>query len=126
MDDYLAKNRFSDYFLAMANLEAHQLSETARTVSSMHLANLITRMRFMDEGQKFISSQMQTIRAATNNAGRLSAGAKSAPLMLTRLLRKLISTIANTEQLAGLGHQPAGRICGLSDRSSNRLSRFLT
>ncbi|MGE9549953.1 DUF4225 domain-containing protein [Erwinia amylovora] len=68
MDNYLAKNRFSDYFLTMANLEARQLSETARTVSALHLTDLITRMRFMDEIQRFISSQMQTIRVATNDS----------------------------------------------------------
>ncbi|WP_158783022.1 DUF4225 domain-containing protein [Pantoea sp. BAV 3049] len=68
MDNYLAKDRFSDYFLTMANLEARQLSATARTVSSMHLTDLITRMRFMDEVQRFISSQIQTIRSAKNDA----------------------------------------------------------
>ncbi|MGE9549904.1 DUF4225 domain-containing protein [Erwinia amylovora] len=67
MDNYLAKNRFSDYFLTMANLEARQLSETARTVSALHLTDLISRMRFMDEIQRFITSQMQTIRAATED-----------------------------------------------------------
>lgn len=68
MDNYLAKNRFSDYSLTMANLEARQLSETARTVSSLHLTDLISRMRFMDEIQRFITSQMQTIRAATEDS----------------------------------------------------------
>ena len=68
MDNYLVKNRFSDYFLTMANLEARQLSETARTVSSLHLKDLITRMRFMDDIQRFITSQMHAIRTATNDS----------------------------------------------------------
>ncbi len=68
MDNYLVKNRLSSYFLTMVDLEARQLSETARTVSSVHLTDLLTRIRFMDDIQRFITSQMQILQAATNDS----------------------------------------------------------
>ncbi|WP_158780413.1 DUF4225 domain-containing protein [Pantoea sp. BAV 3049] len=68
MDNYLAKNRFSDYFLTMANLEARQLSSLAARLADRHLKNAIVRSDFKDDIQNFIAHQLQTIRSAKSDS----------------------------------------------------------
>lgn len=65
MDNYWEKNRFSSYFLAMANLEAHQLYSKATEVSIMHLKDGFTQMAFQDDVKRFIDAQLSTIRSAS-------------------------------------------------------------
>jgi len=49
MDNYWDKNRFSNYFLTMANLEANKLVNIASAISLVHLKYGILRMKFRDE-----------------------------------------------------------------------------
>lgn len=67
MDNYLAKNRFSDYFLTMANLEAQRLSNLAAKLADRHLKNAVVRSDFKDDIQYFIAHQLQTIRSAKSD-----------------------------------------------------------
>lgn len=68
MDNYLAKNRFSDYLLTMANLEARQLSKLASTLADRHLKNAFVRSNFKDDIQNFIAHQLQSIRSAKSDS----------------------------------------------------------
>ncbi|WP_233268480.1 hypothetical protein [Pantoea sp. BAV 3049] len=68
MDNYLAKNRFSDYFLTMANLEARQLSNLAAKLADRHLKNAIVRNDFKNDIQNFIAHQLQSIRTTKNDS----------------------------------------------------------
>lgn len=64
MDNYWDKNRFSSYFLTMANLEAQQLYNKANEVSLIHLRDGFTQMAFQDDVRRFIDAQLGTIRAS--------------------------------------------------------------
>jgi hypothetical protein len=67
MDIWLNKNRFSDYFFTMANLEARQLHNLAQSVSAFHLKDGLVRIQFQKEIRSFIDAQLSTIRAATTD-----------------------------------------------------------
>jgi hypothetical protein len=67
MDIWLNKNRFSDYFFTMANLEARQLHNLAQSVSAFHLKDGLVRIQFQKEIRSFINAQLSTIRAATTD-----------------------------------------------------------
>jgi hypothetical protein len=67
MDNYANPNRFSDYYLTMANLQANQLHNIANTLSLLHLQDAMLRMNFMDEIQSFISLQLNAIRTASTD-----------------------------------------------------------
>ena len=67
MDNYSAKNRFSDYFLTMANLEARQLSNLSAKLADRYLKNAIVRSDFKADIQNFIAHQLQTIRSAKSD-----------------------------------------------------------
>lgn len=64
MDNYWDKNRFSSYFLTMANLEAQQLYSKATEVSFVHLKSGFTQMAFQDDVKRFIDAQLSAIRSA--------------------------------------------------------------
>lgn len=68
MDNYLAKNRFSDYFLTMANLEANRLSNLAATLADRHIKNSLVRSDFKEDIQNFITYQLQTLQSATSDS----------------------------------------------------------
>lgn len=68
MDNYWDKNRFSSYFLTMANLEAQQLYSRATEVSFLHLKDGFTQMAFQDDVKRFIDAQLTTIRSATSES----------------------------------------------------------
>ncbi|WP_017348348.1 DUF4225 domain-containing protein [Pantoea sp. A4] len=68
MDNYWANNRFSSYFLTMANLEAQQLYCKANEVCLTHLKNGFTQMAFQDDVKRFIDAQLSTIRSASSEA----------------------------------------------------------
>lgn len=67
MDNYWDKNRFSNYFLTMANLEANKLVNIASTISLVHLKDGILRMKFRDEVRDYATLQLNTIRSSTND-----------------------------------------------------------
>lgn len=67
MDNYWNKNRFSDYFLTMGNLQANQLVSLANNLSLIHLKDGMLRMRFHDEVRDFVNLQLNTIRSATSD-----------------------------------------------------------
>lgn len=66
MDNYWDKNRFSSYFLTMANLEAQQLYSKANEVSLIHLKDGFTQMAFQDDVKRFIDAQLGTIKASSS------------------------------------------------------------
>jgi hypothetical protein len=66
MDNYWDKNRFSSYFLTMANLEAQMLYSKATEVSFVHLKSGFTQMAFQDDVKRFIDVQLNTIRSASS------------------------------------------------------------
>lgn len=66
MDNYLAKKRFSDYYLTIASLEARQLMSTTERVGFRHLRNPTVRNDFKNNVQEFISNQLKAIRTARN------------------------------------------------------------
>lgn len=68
MDNYWDKNRFSSYFLTMANLEAQQLYSKATEVSLMHLKDGFTQIAFQDDVKRFIDAQLSTLRSASSEA----------------------------------------------------------
>ena len=68
MDNYWDKNRFSSYFLTMANLEAQQLYSKATEVSFLHLKDGFTQMAFQDDVKRFIDAQLSTIRSASSES----------------------------------------------------------
>lgn len=68
MDNYWANNRFSSYFLTMANLEAQQLYCKANEVCLTHLKNGFTQMAFQDDVKRFIDAQLSTIRSSSSEA----------------------------------------------------------
>ena len=68
MDNYWDKNKFSSYFLTMANLEAQQLYSRANEVSLIHLKDGFTQMAFQDEVKSFIDAQLGTIRSSSSEA----------------------------------------------------------
>ena len=68
MDNYWDKNKFSSYFLTMANLEAQQLYSRANEVSLIHLKDGFTQMAFQDEVKSFIDAQLNTIRSSNSEA----------------------------------------------------------
>ncbi|AIR85246.1 DUF4225 domain-containing protein [Pantoea rwandensis] len=67
MDNYWNKNRFSDYFLTMGNLQANQLVSLANNLSLIHLKDGMLRMRFHDEVRDFANLQLTTIRSSTSD-----------------------------------------------------------
>lgn len=67
MDNYLVKNRFSDYFLTMANIEAQRLSNIAAKLADRHLKNAVIRSDFKDDIQNFIAHQLESIRNAKSD-----------------------------------------------------------
>lgn len=67
MDNYWNKNRFSEYFLTMENLQANQLLRLASNLSLIHLRDGMLRMRFHDEVRSFANLQLKTIRSATSD-----------------------------------------------------------
>lgn len=67
MDNYWDKNRFSNYFLTMANLEANKLVNIASAISLVHLKDGILRMKFRDEVRDYAALQLNTIRSSTND-----------------------------------------------------------
>ena len=68
MDNYLVKNRFSDYFLTMANIKARQLTNLAVKLADRHLKNAIVRSGFKESVQNFIAHQLQIIWSAKNDS----------------------------------------------------------
>lgn len=65
--DYWKKDRFTDYFLTMANAEANELISVAKTISLIHLNDGFVRMEFQDNVQAFINAQMGVIRSGDND-----------------------------------------------------------
>ncbi|PWC10281.1 DUF4225 domain-containing protein [Brenneria corticis] len=70
MDIYLGNNgnRFSNYFLSMANLEAQNLRSTVYAVSAFNIKDGLTRVRFQTEIQAFIDTQLRTIRNSNSQS----------------------------------------------------------
>ncbi|MCX8962535.1 DUF4225 domain-containing protein [Erwinia psidii] len=68
MDNYLAKKRFSDYYLTMASLEARKLMSTTERVGFRHLRSITVRNDFKINVQEFISNQLKMIRTARNES----------------------------------------------------------
>lgn len=66
MDNYLDKKRLNNYYLVLAQREANILQNYARQISSTHLKNLIPRLNFNNEIDKFIGAQIKQITAAKN------------------------------------------------------------
>lgn len=67
MDNIWDKNRFSNYFLTMANLEANQLYSISTTLSLIHLKDGMVRMKFQDDIQAFINANLQVIRSSKSD-----------------------------------------------------------
>lgn len=67
MDIYSGGNRFSSYFLAMANAETNSLMNTAIAVSAFHLSDALTRVRFQEEVRDFARRQINVIRNNAND-----------------------------------------------------------
>lgn len=67
MDNYWGRNRFSNYFLTMGNLEANQLVSVATSLSQFHLKDALLRVRFQDEVREFARLQLHTIRTAASD-----------------------------------------------------------
>jgi len=67
MDIYLNQNRFTNYYLAMAQIDAHSLWNVASQVASAHLKDGLTRIRFLDEIKGFISNQLNGIKQAKDD-----------------------------------------------------------
>jgi len=56
MDIYLNQNRFMNYYLAMAQIDAQSLWNVASQVAGAHFKDGLTRIRFLDEIKGFISN----------------------------------------------------------------------
>lgn len=67
MDLYLNQNRFTNYYLAMAQVDAHSLWNVASQVASAHFKDGLTRIRFLDEIKGFISNQLNGIKQAKDD-----------------------------------------------------------
>jgi hypothetical protein len=67
MDNIWNKNRFSDYFLTMAHLEANQLASVANTLSLIHIKDGYVRLKFQDDVQAFINAQLNVIKNGRND-----------------------------------------------------------
>lgn len=67
MDVFFGSNRFSGYFLTMANAEANGLMNTAIAVSAFHLHDPLTRVRFQDDVKRFVRAQINIIRNSSND-----------------------------------------------------------
>ncbi len=66
MDNYWDKDRFSRYFLTLANLEAQQLYSKATEAAFIHLKDGFTQVAFQDEVKRFIDAQLDAIRSASS------------------------------------------------------------
>ncbi|WP_167017980.1 DUF4225 domain-containing protein [Candidatus Pantoea multigeneris] len=64
MDNYWQQNRLSNYYRAMANAEAKELSRVANSASLMHLKDGFVRMQFQDEISLFIREQLNKLSYA--------------------------------------------------------------
>lgn len=58
--------RFRNYFVTMARAEVNGLMSTALSVSSSHLKDALTRVRFQDDVRRFAYQQVDTIRRSTD------------------------------------------------------------
>ncbi|WLI78487.1 hypothetical protein Q5705_08100 [Kosakonia sp. H02] len=67
MDIYLNQNRSTNYYSAMAQIEANSLWNVATQVASAHFKDGLTRIRFLDEIKEFMSAQLNGIRQAKND-----------------------------------------------------------
>lgn len=67
MDIYLNQNRFMNYYLAMAQIDAQSLWNVASQVASAHFKDGLTRIRFLDEIKGFISNQLNGIKQAKDD-----------------------------------------------------------
>lgn len=70
MDIYLGNNsnRFSNYFLPMANLEVQNLLSAVYAVSAFNIKDGLTRLRFQNEVKNFAQSQLDAIRSASSES----------------------------------------------------------
>lgn len=59
--------RFRNYFLTMARAEVNSLMNSALAVSSEHLKDALTRVRFQDEVRHFAYHQMDVIRHSNDD-----------------------------------------------------------
>jgi len=65
--DYWKPNRFSDYFLTMANAEANELISFANHLSFIHIKNGLNRIQFQDEIKLFVDTQIEIIRKGSSD-----------------------------------------------------------
>ncbi|MCL2898721.1 DUF4225 domain-containing protein [Brenneria tiliae] len=70
MDIYLGNNgnRFSNYFLSMANLEVQNLLSTVYAVSAFNIKDGLTRVRFHNDVKNFAMAQLDAIRIASSES----------------------------------------------------------
>lgn len=66
MDIYFNRVKEINYYLTMAQIEANALWNVASQVSSFHIGDGLTRIRFLDEIKSFIATQLKCIRLATS------------------------------------------------------------
>ncbi|EOL9077460.1 DUF4225 domain-containing protein [Cronobacter malonaticus] len=59
--------RFRNYFLTMANAEVNGLMNTAFTISSFHLKDALTRIRFQNDIRNFAYRKLDVIRISTDD-----------------------------------------------------------
>lgn len=67
MDIYFNRVKEINYYLTMAQIEANSLWNVASQVSSVHIGDGLTRIRFLDEIKAFIATQLKCIRQATRD-----------------------------------------------------------
>lgn len=67
MDIYLNQNRFMNYYLAMAQIDAQSLWNVASQVAGAPFKDGLTRIRFLDEIKGFISNQLNGIKQAKDD-----------------------------------------------------------
>lgn len=67
MDIYLNQNRSTNYYSAMAQIEANSLWNVATQVAGAHFKDGLTRIRFLDEIKGFMSAQLNGIRQARSD-----------------------------------------------------------
>lgn len=68
MDNYGRKNRFSDYFKIIADVESQSLMNVANRAAQNHLMEGMNRVHFIEEVRSFIDTQRRTIHSATTEA----------------------------------------------------------
>lgn len=68
MDNYGRKNRFSDYFKIIADVESQSLMNVANRAAQNHLMEGMNRAHFIEEVRSFIDTQRRTIHSATTEA----------------------------------------------------------